>query len=350
MMCNVINYQANRLDVFTYEPKSIMKTFRYLRRSIFALVFGVIFSCNDDDNNKAPVIDPELKSFVDTFVQEASQRGKTISLNNLTVSFEPTGDVCGRGSVSPLKVTIYKSCWSTLPDIAKEILMFHELGHSLLKRSHDSRKLPNGDYTSIMYEDPTILYNEYTPAKRTYYLDELFGVVTTLPQWTAEKKNESIILADEILNNGSWTYTVSGSPNHEGSVVDSEYASPDNSLAINSAGSATGFSYWTYSFIPTDIEEGSAVVLKVKIKAVNLNGGGAFFALRGDVNEKDYPILFYTTQDKPVLGNTNFGESEYFIKVNYFPSKVDKLRIFLILDGTSSGAVYFDDIQLLKYE
>lgn len=321
-----------------------------VRRSILPLFFLLIFSCNDNDV-KGPTIDGELRPYVDEFVEEASKRGKPISLDNLEVLFAEVGDVCGRGSISPLRVTINKSCWTEQPDIAKEILMFHELGHSLLKKTHDSRKLPNGDYASIMYEDPVTLYNEYTPEKRTYYLDELFDVLAgALPQWTAEKTNESVVLSDEILNNGAWIYNVNGLANHTGAVVDSISASPANSLAIHSNGVATGFSHWSYSFTPTNIEEGSAVVLKVKIKAVDLSGGGAFFVLRGDVAEKDYPILFYSTQDKPVLGNTYFGETEYSVKVNYFPSKLDDLQIFLILDGTSTGSVYFDDIQLLKYQ
>jgi hypothetical protein len=43
--------------------------------------------------------------------------------------------------------------------VSKEILMFHELGHAILRRSHDQSVLPNGDYASIMYPDPMLLYN-----------------------------------------------------------------------------------------------------------------------------------------------------------------------------------------------
>ena len=86
-----------------------------------------------------------------------------------------------------------------------------------------------------------------------------------------------------------------------------------------------------------------------KIKALDLRGAGAFFAIRANVNEKSYPIFFYTTQtDNPATGTNDF--KEYSIKVNYFPNKCDGLNIFLIMDGTSTGTVYFDDIQLLKYK
>jgi hypothetical protein len=87
--------------------------------------------------------------------------------------------------------------------------------------------------------------------------------------------------------------------------------------------------------------------LKLKIKSEGLTGGGAFFAFRADVPGEEHPVFFYTTQGSPVLGTTGF--KEYSVKVNYFPTMIDKLNIFLILDGASTGTVYFDDIQVLKY-
>jgi len=325
-------------------------SFKALTIKFSLLVFYVALSCTDDEHSSNPIIDPELTAYVDQFVKEAELRGKEILLDHLEVKFASLQNgSCGLGSIDPLVVSIDKDCWNVLPDIAKEILMFHELGHSILQRSHDNNTLPNGVYKTIMYPDPTTLYNEYTPEKRVYYLDELFGVVTTLPAWTSTKTIESIVLTEEIASNSLWTYTISGAANHKGAIVDSIFSSSSNSLAIHSNERATGFSYWHYSWVPTGIEEGSALLLKVKIKTVNLTADGAYFAFRADVNEKDYPIFFYTTQTKPIVGSTGF-ESEYSIKVNYFPSHVDKLNIFLILDGTAAGTVFFDDIRVLKYQ
>jgi len=187
-----------------------------------------------------------------------------------------------------------------------------------------------------------------TPLKRTYYLDELFDVVTNLPDWTSKKEIESIVFTDEISDGRLWKYAVSGTPNHKASIVDSISSSPLNSLMIHSKGITTGYSYWSYSLNPEDIEVGSALVLK--IKAEGLTAGGAFFAFRADTNGADNSIFFYTTHGHPVVGTTAFGESEYSIRVNYFPSGVDELKTFLIMDGASSGTVFFDDIQLLKYQ
>jgi hypothetical protein len=314
---------------------------------LFSLCLLVV-SCEDEEKT---TIAPEFATYVNRFVAEAQQRGRTISVENLDVKFGTLIDLCGQAGMDPPRVEIDKTCWNNSPEMAQEALMFHELGHAILRRGHDNGILPNGDYESIMYKDPHMLYNEYTPEKRAYYLDELFNALNGLPPWTSAKVNESTILNDDISSTpGAWTYKVSDGANHVGDVESSNFSSAPYSLAIHSNASARGFSSWSYSWTPQGIETGSELLLKVKIKAEGLTEGGAFFAFRADAKEEtEYPIFFYTTQSTPVLGNAEFGVSEYSVKVNYFPLQVERLNIFLILDGASTGTVYFDDIQLLKY-
>ncbi len=324
-----------------------MKSIQLIRLSfILIAIFVLTFSCNQEETKKAPVIDAELVPYINRFVDEAKLRGKIISLDNLVAKLE-TQNSCGSGWVNPPKISIDKTCWNDLPDIPKEILVFHQLGQAILERSNDNSKLPTGDYVSIMCENLIYLYNEYTPGKRKYYLDELFEVVGQLPDWAFIKTNETSIFRDPIDTNNLWQHFVSGSANHTASVS-GDFSSPPLSLSIKSNGTSSGYSYWVYSWKPTNIEEGTDLVLKVKTKASNLSGGGAYFAFRANVNEKSYPIFFYTSQtDNPTIGTNDF--KEYSIKVNYFPNKCDLLDIFLIMDGTSNGTVYFDDIQVLKY-
>jgi len=315
---------------------------------IFVCVLLMI-SCEDDDKYS---IAPDFTTYVDRFVSEANLRGITINTDKLDVHFgDLESDICGQGSPDPPKVRFNKTCWDNLPDVPKEILMFHELGHAILRRQHDQGVLPNGDYKSIMYPDPAVLYNEHTPEKRIYYLDELFNTLNGLPAWTSAKTNEFTVLEDEILDSNDWNFKLTNGANAVGSVVDTAFSSEPYSLALHSNGSATGFSSWSYSWTPNNIAVGSELLLKVKIKADGLTGGGAFFAFRADPKEiEEYPIFFYTIQNSPVKGTTEFGSTEYSIRVNYFPQDVDKLNIYLILDGTSEGTVFFDDIQLLMYQ
>lgn len=323
-----------------------MKTHRPL--SIVMAVVGPLLTFSCQEENDRAFIDPELTEYVDTFVEEAGLRGRTFYSADIEAKFGTISQLCGYGSPNPPRVSIDRDCWDAMPDMPRELLMFHELGHAVLGRSHDLTKLPNGDFASIMCPDPQILYNEYTIEKRAYYLDELFNTISNLPQWTAEKTTESIVLMDEIGTTSAWQYLVSGTPNHVGLVIDTLFSSASQSLMIESRGSASGFSFWSYAWKPDNIETGSALELKVKIKGNDLTNGGAFFALRADVHGEEYPVFFFTTQGSPVRGNT-YGFQEHSLRVNYYPSKADQLIIFLMLDGASKGAVFFDDIKLVEY-
>jgi hypothetical protein len=262
-----------------------------------------MFSCKEE--NDKPFIDPELTEYVNAFVEEARLRGQIISSDNIEAKFGTLTEKCGLGSPNPPRVSIDRNCWDGTPELPRELLMFHELGHAVLGRSHELSKLPNGDFASIMCTEPRILYNEYTIEKRAYYLDELFNTFANFPDWAAEKTTASIVLMDEVTRNGAWEYVRSGTPNHSGSVADSLFSSASQSLMIESAGPSDGFSFWAYAWTPDNIETGSALELKVKIKGNDLTNGGAFFALRADVHGEEHPVFFFTTQGTPVRGNTD---------------------------------------------
>jgi hypothetical protein len=203
-----------------------------------------------------------------------------------------------------------------------------------------------------MTENPSSLYNPYTIAKRVYYLDELFGRVTTLPKWTQLKTNATVVFKDEITATSNWLYAQSdpNSIKHQGSIIDTTFLSSPKSLGIkSSAGSANGFSLWRYSWKPTNIEAGSDLVLKVRIRSIGLTPGGAYLSFVADKEGSNNPIFFYITNDKPILGTSEGIFKEYTINVRYFPTDVDLLTIGLVLDSKSVGTVYFDDIELIKY-
>jgi hypothetical protein len=77
-----------------------------------------------------------------------------------------------------------------------------------------------------------------------------------------------VIFQDHIEPNTEWQFLLSGSPNQDHAVSAVEFASPSSSLAITSSGAGDGdmWSYWTFSFNPVDIPEGTPVDVKVKIK------------------------------------------------------------------------------------
>jgi hypothetical protein len=315
-------------------------------RIIYLLFFlaHLFFSCTSSTDIKIIKVSPEFKIYVDRFVQEARNRKRIISVDDLEVKFGAVQNGCWSTNLSV--VTIDRNCWNNYPEVVREIVLFNALGYSILQRNTSNALLPNGDYASIMCENPLYLYNEYVPEKRSYYLDELFGSVNGIPSWALIKTKESVILNEKISVDSKWLYKIANGANHQGTIVSTIFSSPSYSLAIQSIASSSGFSYWQYNFMPENIEVGSDLLLKVKVKATGLTNGGAYLYFNAFVDNE--VVFVYTTKGKDIsIGTHDF--KEYTIKVNYFPEKVTELNIFLVLDGTSSGSVNFDDIQLLKY-
>jgi len=136
---------------------------------------------------------PELDTYVQTFLKEASSRGRPIDLyeEGLVVNFGtlPRGKAGScRPNDYPKKVTIDAAQWKKLDEQQREALVFHELGHCILNRDHNNNTLPFGECASLMdgneEESGFVCSNNYYAAQwRRYYLDELFDPDTPLPSW-----------------------------------------------------------------------------------------------------------------------------------------------------------------------
>lgn len=327
-----------------------MISFRYMNLRLISLLFIVIItsisSCNDDPVGYK---DPTLSPYVDRFIEQATLHGQNISARELNVDFQQLKNLCGQYD-GKQAVFISPGCWDVAPESAREALMFHELGHALLKRDHKTTTLPNGEHASIMTPDPSMLYNEYTAKKRSYYFQELFEPNTIAPDWSLPKTNATIVLEDDIELTNEWQFKLSGSPNHVHEISTSVSDSPSSSLAITSLGVGEGYSYWTYSFTPANISEGSLLEVKIKLKREGVTGEGAILTIRGDVTGDPYPAFIFSTQNHLLLTGTDVNFVEYSLTVPYFPSRLDKLNIYLILMGSSEGSVYFDDVTVIKYD
>ncbi len=142
----------------------------------------------------------ELEPYVQRFRDEAQKRGKPIAINNLIVEFGQTSqqDVCGECTLEPGKtprvvLTQNALCWQQASAQARECLVFHELGHCLLKRPHLTKQFPNGSFVSLMNPDDRTVYATCTypigndgcdkRPRRAYYMDELFDNSTPTPAW-----------------------------------------------------------------------------------------------------------------------------------------------------------------------
>jgi hypothetical protein len=173
------------------------------KKLLFFCCLVLQLSCSkDSEKNEAPVYDvpEEFQPLVAGFIQEAAQRGKTLTINNLIIKYDYSMDasycaLCNTLSSDPAVqkiITVNPNVRCTNNDQEREALFFHEFGHCILGRSHNNQLLPNGDPKSIMVEHNVGLYApcfypipgcEDLSYRRTYYLDELFNEQAPVPQW-----------------------------------------------------------------------------------------------------------------------------------------------------------------------
>ncbi len=142
----------------------------------------------------------EFQPEIDQFIIEANQRGYGMVIDNLIIRYDSSLDhtLCANCNSQSLSDDIQKIisinannlCWDN--EYHLEALIFHELGHCILGRSHTSELLPNGDPKSLMIPNDITIYSicEYDIGnncnksfKRDYYLDELFDETTEVPDW-----------------------------------------------------------------------------------------------------------------------------------------------------------------------
>ena len=164
---------------------------------LIAFIF-LTLSCQKK-NNFIYNVPAEFEPHVKKFISEANARGHFISIDNLVIQYDnsPSLLICATSNTISAQNDVQKiisikaqKCWQN--DVQLETLIFHELGHCILGRTHDSNLLPKGDPKSIMYPDNIELYSPCVYAidpacnnlyRRAYYIDELFNPSTPVPDW-----------------------------------------------------------------------------------------------------------------------------------------------------------------------
>jgi len=120
------------------------------------LIAGVFFLCScSHKNDFAPVfsIPVEFQPYVDSFVAAASERGHNMVVNNLIITYDSSisnvycaysNVISSRNDVQKIiYINPYIHCWQNHTQL--ETLIFHEMGHCILGRDHDTTRMPKGD-------------------------------------------------------------------------------------------------------------------------------------------------------------------------------------------------------------
>ena len=171
----------------------------------FSIALTLLFllqGCSKEESQLLIFKVPEdFLPIVEKFEMEAQIHGIDLRIENLIVQYdsmlnEPICATCNSTSTDLSQQKIINinpnQCWAN--DFQLEALIFHELGHCFLGRSHDDSLLPNGDPKSMMASNNILIYSPCVYAfgdtddcnlvyRRKYYIDELFDVNTPVPDW-----------------------------------------------------------------------------------------------------------------------------------------------------------------------
>ena len=143
----------------------------------------IAMACGQKESPRVAVfqVDSDFLPYVSAFERAANEQGKPIRVNDLIVSFGPTPNlnetgVCEISSDESPRITINQNIWSFLSPMDRQQVMFHELGHCVLRRLHKSGvTVQNGASipSSMMYTHriPGTTYS----AHQGFYHIELFS-------------------------------------------------------------------------------------------------------------------------------------------------------------------------------
>ena len=171
---------------------------RIKKRLFPTLLYLVLLNLNSCKDPKEYRIDSAFTDYLQRFETEAASRGHNFDPQStgLIIEFANlTNNTAGLTHYeTPIRIEIDRTYWKDLTgkageDLMKEDLLFHELGHGLLGRSHLNSTLDNGDWKSIMCGGTKVNdrpWNiNYRGVRRQYYIDELFNVESPVPDFSS---------------------------------------------------------------------------------------------------------------------------------------------------------------------
>ncbi len=147
----------------------------------FFIFIPMMLSCTVEEMETTTSTRSSLDQYVSNFEQEARNRGLHIDVSALGITIEladipeqNVAGVCYTHSHAPGRIEIDAPYYHSMPDLRREYVVFHELGHCVLGRAHAEAQYPNGTCRSIMASGTGQCIERYTLSNRSRYLDELF--------------------------------------------------------------------------------------------------------------------------------------------------------------------------------
>ncbi len=146
---------------------------------IMIILTSIVYSCEQEESAH---ISDEIGPYMDRFIEEGALRGyevvidyKRLSASVSSISGSGVIGQCVSYSNESQEILISAEFWNSASELNREFLVFHEMGHCILDRSHDDRTDHAGRCLSIMNSGSTNCRNLYNTTTRSDFIDELFN-------------------------------------------------------------------------------------------------------------------------------------------------------------------------------
>ncbi len=188
---------------------------------LFALFIASVFLfTNCKKEAKPDLIYLPYGNYLSAFNDEAKKHGmdfydELLKIKFDTISGYSEGQNCGESRI--MLPDWYIGLLSRTKELHTQQFIFHALGHCLLGREHDNSKLPNGEWKSIMRNEPFLggvgVALDFIGAKREYYLSELFDHSTKSHDYFDDQImeldttfNKELVFQSECTTMGQFPY------------------------------------------------------------------------------------------------------------------------------------------------
>jgi len=336
----------------------------YPKILLLAFISIFSFSCEEkEDPVPTPSFYPDLSTFVDRFVAEAKARGLTLDLSAVDIAYVDEikfadGTIpCGAGwtihpNTGKRTILISKSVgcgWATLSDLKREQLFFHEIGHAFLNRTHDNSSLCDGTPVTLM-NSMVYANSDYDaePAKKEYYLDELFDRLAANEECINFGQNwdTNPTFIKHQTGVGTWNFSDS-----KGTMSGSR--SPADALVISSISdkTSTETGYWYSQLEMPNIPEGAKVTLRTKVSSIGLTGPGAAIGLRlydtelQNTGALTKQSIVVSTEASPISGVLDKVTLE--VSIPNFTRKTTYMIPFAVMMPGTQGEAIFEDFEIV---
>jgi len=156
----------------------------HLLKGLMITMSMILISCGKQE--REPVLDLGIfVPYVEKFQAGAQYHGGNLKVEDLVIQFGPMDNprqraICDIGPDSPPTIIILESGWELMDENERTALMFHEMGHCVLRRPHVNSVTRSGLPASLM--NPYLISGHVYSRYEDYYNKELFkGQVPSAP-------------------------------------------------------------------------------------------------------------------------------------------------------------------------